>query len=177
MGEKPGEDELLVVGMILRPHGVRGAVVVEAISDFPGRFLPGSRLLLETSATFRDVVVNSSSPHKGRLLVILEGVDDRDQAERLRGCHLWISARQVDTLGEGEYWIHELIGMNVLREDGSELGRVRDIALRDVQDILTVARPDGREFQVPFVGEFVRGVDTGNRTITVRLIEGMVPGD
>lgn len=176
-GERPGEDGLLAVGVILRPHGIRGAVVVEVLSDFPGRFLSGNRLLLEMEGTFREVVVNSSSPHKGRLLVYLEGVDDRGRAERLRNCRLWIPERQADTLGEGEYWIHELVGMRVLREDGSELGLVGDIALRDAQDSITVVRPDGHEFQVPFVGEFVKCVDIGDRTITVRLIEGMVPGD
>lgn len=176
-GERPGKDGLLAVGMILRPHGIRGAVVVEVLSDFPGRFLPGSRLLLETEGTFREVVVSSSSLHKGRLLVYLEGVDDRGRAERLRNCCLWIPERQADTLGEGEYWIHELVGMRVFREDGSELGRVGDIVLRDAQDSITVVRPDRHEFQVPFVGEFVKRVDIGDRTITVRLIEGMVPGD
>jgi 16S rRNA processing protein RimM len=176
MCEKPGEDGLLAVGVILRPHGVRGAVVVKALSDFPGRYASGSRLFLETASAFREVVVSSSSPHKGLLLVEFEGVDDRDRAEGLKGCRLWIPERRADTLAEGEYWIHDLIGMRVLREDGIELGRVGEVITRDVQDLLTVDCPGVGEFQVPFVAEFIKGVDTDNRTVTVALIDGMVPG-
>ncbi|MBK5092886.1 MAG: hypothetical protein JJE48_05145, partial [Actinobacteria bacterium] len=105
--EVPGEAELLVVGRIDRPHGVRGAVIVAGMSDWPGRFSPGGRFLLEAAPSrFEDVTIRSCSSYKGRLLVSLSGIDDRDSAEVLRGCLLFIPAVEAVPLGEGEYWIH-----------------------------------------------------------------------
>lgn len=176
-GNEPGEEDLLAVGKVLGPHGIRGAVIVKVISDFPGRFHQGARLQLgDPRETLDEVVVRSSSPHKGNLLVYLDGVDDRGRAERLRGRYLWIAARQAAPLEDGEYWAHELVGMEVCSEDGCPLGEVEEFVERPLQDLLTVTVADGRTFQLPFVGEFVKRIDTARRTITVRLPQGMEPG-
>jgi len=174
----PGEAELLVVGRINRPHGVRGAVIVEGMSDWPGRFSPGGRFLLEAAPSrFEDVTVRSCSSHKGRLLVSLAGIDDRDSAEVLRGCLLFIPAVEAVPLGEGEYWIHDLIGMSVLREDGDKLGEVTEFTSGASQDLLVVEDEKKQEFEIPFVGEFIKKVDREASSITVRVIEGLVPRD
>jgi len=176
--EVPGEAELLVVGRINRPHGVRGAVIVEAISDWPGRFGPGARVLLEAAPSrFEEVTLESCSPHKGRLLVSLTGIRDRDSADALRGCLMYVPASEAVPLGEDEYWIHDLIGMSVVSEQGEKLGVVTDYISRPAQDLLIVEDENTREFEMPFVGEFVRKIDREASAITVRVIEGLVPRD
>lgn len=175
--ETPGADGLLVVGRIIRPHGIRGAVIVEAISDSPKRFSVGERLLLERRpALYRDLTVGSAARAGGRLVLSFVEVDGIDEAESLRGCHLLIPAERAAPLGEGEYWIHDIVGMDVEDEEGGVLGEVADFISGRAQDLLVVRDPGGREFQVPFVDEFVRRVDTGSSRITVRLIPGMGPG-
>ena len=176
--EVPGEAELLVVGRINRPHGVRGAAIVEGISDWPERFRPGARVLLEAAPSrFEEVTVQSCSPHKGGLLVSLSGIGDRDSAEGLQGCLLFIPANEAAPLGEDEYWIHDLIGMSVVSEEGDKLGVVTDYISGSAQDLLLVEDENRREFKMPFVGEFVKKVDREASAITVKVIEGLVPRD
>ncbi|MCJ7652627.1 MAG: ribosome maturation factor RimM [Actinobacteria bacterium] len=176
--EVPGEGELLVVGRISRPHGLRGAVIVEGISDWPERFSRGARLLLKAgSPRLEEVTIESCSPHQGRLLVSLSGLTDRESADRLRGGLLLIPAGEAVPLGEGEYWIHDLVGMSVVREEGGALGVVTGFVEGAAQDLLVVEDADKREFDIPFVGEFIKKVDREASTITVRVIEGLVPRD
>jgi 16S rRNA processing protein RimM len=174
----PGEAELLAVGRVNRPHGVRGAVIVEGMSDSPGRFSPGAHFLLEAAPSrFEEVTVRSCSAYKGRLLVSLSGIDDRDSAEGLRGCLMLIPQSEAVPLGEREYWIHDLIGMSVIREDGGKLGEVTEFISGSSQDLLVVEDENRREFAIPFVGEFIKTVDRDTLSITVRVIEGLVPRD
>jgi 16S rRNA processing protein RimM len=174
--DEPGGEELLVVGRILRPHGLRGAVIVGVESDWPERFREGAVLLLEAArGECEEVEVESASPHKGNALIYLSGVTGREEAEKLKGRNLYVRARDAAPLGDGEFWAHELVGMLVIEEDGSGLGQIDDVLCQPAQDLLVVRRPDGEEFRVPFVKEFVKGVDPAGRTVTVRVIEGMVP--
>jgi 16S rRNA processing protein RimM len=173
---EPGED-LLAVGRIMRPHGIRGALVVESLSDWPAeRFAPGARLMLQTApGRLRDITVVSGSAHKGRMLVTLEGVDDRESAEQLKGMFLMLPASEAAHLGEGEYWAHELVDMDVVDSEAGALGRVEDVLCREAQDLLMVRQAGGGEFGIPLVSEFIKGVDLQGRKITVRLPEGMAP--
>lgn len=173
--DEPGGDELLVVGRVIRPHGIRGAVIVAPESDWPERFSEGASLLMEApGGRCEHVTVESAAPHKGKLLVYLSGVGDRDTAEELKGRYLLVRARYAAPLGENEYWAHDLVGMSVVEEDGRALGEVGDVICGHAQDLLVVRGVHG-EFQVPFVGQFVKSVDTGERVIVVKVIEGMVP--
>lgn len=172
----PAGSELLAVGKILRPHGIRGALVVEPLTDWPERFVAGAKMLMETpKGELVDVTVESASLHKGRYLVTIEGTSDRDGSEALRGLFLMIRACDAAPLGEGEYWAHELVGMKVVDEAGQSLGEVAEVFCREAQDLLVVAGPDETEFGIPFVKEFVREVDMPSKTITVDLPEGMEP--
>ena len=89
--------ETVTVGRVLRPHGVRGDVAVEVLSDVPGRFEPGSSLLAaregETPARLK---VAAGRPHKGGVVVRFEGIDDRDRAEELRG--MWLEVPRSEVL-------------------------------------------------------------------------------
>jgi len=175
-GSEPPQEGLLVVGRILRPHGIRGVVVVEVISDWPERFSEGNRLLLEKRpSSYEEVTIEAAAPYRDRLLLSLSGIDSREAAETLGGCHLVIPAGAADRLEDGEYWVHELVGMNAWTESGEDLGVVTDLFSGPAQDLLTIMSPGGGEFQVPFVPEFVIAVDREARAITIRAIEGMVP--
>jgi 16S rRNA processing protein RimM len=168
-------EDLLAVGRILRPHGNRGALVVEPMSDEPGRFLAGALLLLQSEDGAAEVEVLGSSGRKGKIDVVLDGVNNREQAERLRGRLLFIEPESAVPLSQDEYWIHDLIGMSVSMQDGEMLGEVVEFREGTAQDLLVVAAEDEAEIMIPFVGEFVEFIDAGERVITVRLIPGMLP--
>jgi 16S rRNA processing protein RimM len=141
--------ERLEVGRIGKAHGLRGDVVIEAISNRDERFAPGSLLYLSGDAR----AIASSRKHQGRWLVRFEGVDDRNAAEALRGTLL--TGDVLDALPENEVWVHELIGASVHDRAGTDLGSVVAVEANPAHDILVTA--DGVLIPVVFVVEQTDG--------------------
>jgi 16S rRNA processing protein RimM len=142
----------VVVGRVVKAHGIRGEVACELLTDVPGRLDAGARILLGDQPT----TVASSRPHQGRLLVRFEGVTDRNAAELLRGREL--RAEPLDADDHDVYFVYELIGMAVRDVDGALLGTVRamvDLPDAAAYDLLEVERPDGSRWLLPAVDEYV----------------------
>ena len=100
------------MGRVLRPHGVRGEVVVQVLSDVPGRFKAGSRILgvREGAPPSDPDVVQRAAAHKSGAVVRFEGFEDRDQAEELRGLDLEVPRAEVPAAPPGTYYQYELLG-------------------------------------------------------------------
>lgn len=160
---------MLLAGEIGKPHGTAGDVYVIRISDDPHRFDPGAALTHEDG---RVLIVASSRAHRDRFLVRFEGVIDREGAEALRGA-LYIDAGEARRLDDAEYWEADLIGCEVVRADGSVVGKITDVIVRPVQDLLQVGTPAGERL-VPFVSDIVTEVDPGNRRVVVDPPAGLL---
>ena len=124
----------LEVGRIGRAHGVRGEVAVTFITNRPERHEPGALL----RAGDRTLVVESARPHQGRWLVQFVGVGDRTSAEALRGVVLTAPALAGDVLEDGEHWVHELVGADVVTVDGRALGTVTAVEANPAHDQLVL---------------------------------------
>ncbi|GAA1901736.1 ribosome maturation factor RimM [Williamsia serinedens] len=157
----------LAVGRIVKSHGVRGEVVVDVRTDDPdARFAPGTVLRgkLPRGAGERSFGVVAARDHGDRLLVRLEGVDDRTAADDLRGVLLVVDADSVDSGDDpDEFYDHEIIGVPVRTVAGDEVGTLADVLHLPGGDTLVVAVGEGdarREVLVPFVAEMVPTVTT-----------------
>ena len=169
-------DELVTVGLIATVHGIRGELVVEPLTDDPGRMAAGATVLLQApggTAVPRRIL--GARSHKNRLLILLEGVPDRTAAEALRGGRLCVREEDLPALPSGQVWLHELPGMSVVTEEGEGLGCVHRVLETGGDRRVLVVRGSRGEFLLPFVEQFVRSVDRAARRITVRLIEGFLP--
>ncbi|MGH9280712.1 MAG: ribosome maturation factor RimM [Acidimicrobiales bacterium] len=125
---------LLEVGEIVKPHGLRGEVVVRLVTNHPeARFAPGS--VLESDDGPLEVV--SGRPHQDRWLVTFRGVDDRTAAESLRHRVLRAPPFEGDDL-EGELWVHELIGAEVVDAGGVRRGVVEAVEANPASDLLVL---------------------------------------
>jgi 16S rRNA processing protein RimM len=123
---------LLEIGTIVKPHGIRGEVVVELVSNRPEeRLAPGSVL----SGDAGELRVRRARPHQRRWIVELEGVDDRTAAEALRGTVLRAEALRED----GTLWAHELVGVPVVDREGRSLGVVQALEANPASDLLVLA--------------------------------------
>jgi 16S rRNA processing protein RimM len=148
----------LVVGRVLRPHGVRGELSVQVLSDAPERFVPGAELGVGDPDGPRPpapAVVRAARLHQGRLLLSLEGVEDRDAADRFRGAWLSIPVAAARPLDRGEFWPHQLVGLAVVDRQGRERGRVADVVPGAAHDLLVVELPGGDSALVPAVAALV----------------------
>jgi 16S rRNA processing protein RimM len=173
--EPAGDDAAVLIGRIVKAHGIRGEVVVHPLSDVPGRFDAGTEVLV--GGTPRPIV--TSRPHQGRLLVAFEGVADRSAAERLRGAA--ILGAPVDLQDSETYFAHELVGLAVRHVDGRELGVVSAlIELPEAAgyDLLEVVRDDAT-WLLPAAEEFVEVVEEEDGTLVLMVDppDGLIDGE
>lgn len=165
--------ERVAVGRVLRPHGVRGEVVVEVLSDVPDRLAPGRRLRASWERKpARIVTVESSRPHKSGALVRFAGAEDRDTAEELRDALLEVDRSEVPDAPEGTYYWYQLLGCRC-RVDGQDLGEVTDL-VEDGGGLLLVVSNGGRQVPIPFVRSFLKVVDVERGRIELDLPEGLL---
>ena len=166
----------LVIGQIVRPHGIRGEVVVEVTTDDPAaRFAAGSELATTGQASApaagrsgpTALRIEAVRPHQGRLIIAFEGVVDRDGAEELRGIRLCVDSAEVGEPDDpDEFHDFQLIGLAVVDVDGAPLGEVVRVDHGPAADLLVVRLTDGREALVPFVRAIVPTVDVpGGRVV------------
>ncbi|AJZ82945.1 MULTISPECIES: ribosome maturation factor RimM [Streptomyces] len=150
----------LVVARIGRAHGIKGEVTVEVRTDEPELRLGPGAVLTTEPASAGPLTIESGRVHSGRLLLRFEGVRDRSAAEALRNT-LLIAEVDPEELPEDpeEFYDHQLIDIDVVTVDGTEVGRVSEISHLPYQDLLIVKRPDGSEVMIPFVSEFVPEID------------------
>jgi len=176
------------VGRIAAAHGLRGELAVDALSDVPDRFTPGASLLLTLPGALpgtppRPVVVTRSRPlpsrHKDRLLLSLQGIDDRTAAEGLRGALLEVTATAVPPAPEGSYYHFDLVGCRCADRRAGDLGEVVEVIEGGGGDLLRVVATtaDGeaaRELLLPFVEAYLAEVDVAGRRILWDLPEGLI---
>ncbi len=161
------------VGRVGRPHGLRGEVTVEPLTDNPARFAAGAVFGVEGDPE-RSLEVAGARDHSGRLVVAFAGYANRNVAEELRGIVLTIPAEARRDLDEDEYWPEELVGMVGLDPDGNRIGTITSVVLADAQDRIVVTTDDGRSAEVPFVAELVGDVHPSGGFLVLRLPEGLL---
>ncbi len=168
--------DLVTVGLITTVHGIRGELVVQPLTDDPGRLATGALVLLAApGAPASPRRILGSRNHQQRLLILLEGVPDRTAAEALRGGRLCVREADLPSLPPGQVWLHELPGMAVQTEEGEDLGVVHQVLETGGDRRVLVLRGPRGEVLVPFVEQFVLSIDRSARRITVRLLEGLLP--
>ena len=164
----------VVVGRITRAHGVTGEVAVLVISEVPGRFDDGATVWFEDGRT---LTVESSRPHKDRLLVRFRGVEDRAQAEALHRALLVVPESLSPELPEGSWWDHRIVGCAIETESGRALGTVREVIHTAANDVWSAVDDEGVETLVPVLKDVILDVDMNVKRIVVREIPGLTaPG-
>ena len=172
--------ELYLVGRVRRAHGIRGELVVETLTDAPDAiFAAGRRVLAGTTEgdvakDGQELRVLRSSPFKGGLIVAFEGIDDRSSAERWRDRYLLVPEEEVDPPAENEVFIHDLVGMKVVRISGEEIGQVTEVFELPQGLLIEVGRTGTKAVLLPFDDQTVKEVDTDERVIHVDPIEGLL---
>lgn len=154
--------DLVAVGRVVKPHGVRGECCVQSYAETPDLFerLGQVRLVAEGAdpARGRALTVRSGRPHQGRWLLTFEGVADRDAAEALRDMEVMIPVAGLPPLAEDELLLMDLPGLEVRLPSGDALGRIARVDTPAGQEIWVIETPQG-EVLFPAAPEFVRLVD------------------
>lgn len=172
--------EHLVVGHVTKPHGTRGEVFVWPLTDRPDAlYAPGRHLLVGTAegeleAETRALVVERTRPFKRGLLVKFEALDDRAAVEPLAQRYLLVPAGELEPLGEGEVFYHQLLGLEVVTGTGDVVGRVREVYETEPAHLLEVRADGGKEHLIPFSDRIVRKVDLEAGRLVIKPPPGLL---
>jgi len=165
-GER-GEGKVLLVGRVVKPHGVRGELVVDVRTDEPedrfavGRVLRGRMPKAPRGQADQNYTVTAARQHAGRLLLSLAEVTGREGADAVRGLLLLIDTADLTPSDDpDEFYDHELEGVPVRLVGGDDVGTVTEVLHLPGGDVLSVRTADGRDVLVPFVTEMVPTVST-----------------
>jgi 16S rRNA processing protein RimM len=170
----------LVVGRVVKAHGVTGEVVVEIRTDDPDiRFAPGTSLRGRPSRGGPEgrYVVESSREHSGRLLVRLEGVANRNAADALRSVLFVVDTEELPPIEDpDEFYDHQLEGLHVVTTTGTAVGSVAEVLHTAAGELLSV-RTDEGEVLVPFVSAIVTSVSLADQKIEIDPPDGLLELD
>lgn len=160
----------LVIGRILAPHGVKGEVETEILTDFPDRFA-----LLKTvylGEELQPVIVEGHRFKKNRVILKLAGCEDRSEARILRGKLVHVPYGEAMPLEEDEYYVYQILGLEVWTTEGEFLGVVDDILFTGSNDVYVVKNGE-QEVLIPAISDVVVEVDMDGGRIKVQLMEGL----
>lgn len=164
----------VIIGRIAAPHGIRGEVKITLETVFPERFDVGKTITLtDRKGNYQEYKIKLSRPHKEMVIVKLEGVNDRTQAELMRGLEIVIDENEVGELPSDSYFVFELIGMKMITDEGKEVGTITQVLQGGASDIYVT----DTDIMIPAVKEFVVSVDKKNRVVTIHPIPGLLPED
>lgn len=166
-----GEPVYLSVGLLRRPHGLRGELLMEVLTDFPQRLRVGTRLFV--GSEHAPVTIASIRSHNDGLLIRFRGVENPESAGKYRGKTVFVRAEDRPPLPEGEFYHHEVIGLRVVNEVGEELGTLAEILITGANEVYVVKRPDGRELLLPAIEDVVLKIDPAAGLVRVRLLPGL----
>ena len=169
------DGELIRIGEILKPHGVRGEVAARLHLDSPGCLDHLESLFLRQGGQApREYELLGLREHAGRVLFIFRGVEDRGAAEALRGRVVLIPAAHLPPLREEEIYLDQLQGCEVVLEDGSPLGRIREVLAPAGSEVWAIDTPDGREVLFPAEDSFILEADPDKGIVRIAPPPGLL---
>ncbi len=163
------QPDYLIVAQIVAPFGIKGEVKAEIWTDFPDRLADRATVLLgREDEEPRAYTLRGVRFHQGQALLTLEGCADRTAAEALRGLYVEIPAEEAAPLPAGAYYVHQIIGLDVVGLDGEVWGRVASVMQTPSNDVYIVEGERG-QFLLPALPDFVQSVDLEHRRIVADM--------
>jgi len=163
----------LRVGVITSPHGVHGEVNVFPTTDDPKRFLDLKKVYLDTKKELIECEIKSVKFFKNMVILSFTGMDDRNTIEKYRQCDLLIDREDAMELGEDEYFICDLIGLDIVDEVGEKIGVLKDVMTSAANDVYVVEKNDGEELLIPAIRDCILETSLEKKEIRVHLLPGL----
>lgn len=167
-------DDLVAIARVARPHGLRGEVAADILTDFPERFEDlGKVVVLADDQSRAELTIKAFKFQKGRVFLKFAGLDTVESVEPLRNAEICVPEDEAVELEAGEFYDWELEGCRVVTVDGTELGTVRELMRTGGTEILVVQGTE-KDYLVPFAEAICTEVDIENELITIDPPDGLL---
>ena len=167
-------EDLLQVGILSSTHGVRGEIKVFPTTDDVKRFKKNKEYILGTKNGNMDVRVESVKFFKQFVILKFEGIDTLDDILAYKGCSLYVNRAHAVKLQKDEYFIADLIGMEVFDEEDNYIGKLTDVLETGANDVYEITTEDEKTYLFPAIKECIKKVDMDNRKITAYVMPGLM---
>ena len=167
-------EQLLQVGVISSTHGVRGEVKVFPTTDDVKRFKKLKKVILDTGKEQLPLEIEGVKFFKQFVILKFRGIDNINDIEKYKGKSLLVDREHAVKLKKDEYFIADMIGMDVFTEEGELFGALKDVMETGANDVYIIEMSDGKEVLVPAIKQCILDVDIENRKMVIHLLEGLV---
>jgi 16S rRNA processing protein RimM len=166
-----GEPEYLVAGILKRPHGVHGEMLMDVVTDFPERLTPGTEVFLGQQHT--PCIIRTCRSHAHGMLLGFRGMETPEAAAVFRSQPVYVLSANQPCLPEGQYYHHELLGSTVVDENSRSIGALVEILRTGANDVYIIKDVSGRELLLPVIAGVILEIDPRQRLIRVRIPDGL----
>ncbi len=167
--------ELLQVGVVTKTHGLAGEVRVYPTTDDPNRFKKLKEVLLETKSGMQTMQIEHVKFFKNLVILKFRGLDKIEDVEGFRDCGIFVTRENAVPLEEDEYFIADLIGMQVYQDSwDNPFGELTDVLQTGANDVYEVSLPDGRQVLIPAIHSCILQVDTEKNAMLIHLLKGLL---
>lgn len=164
----------LKVGVVTSVHGIKGEVKVFPTTDDSRRFKKLKQVYLDTGKEMLPLEIEGVKFFKQMVILKFKGYENPNDVMKFRQKELWIDRKDAVRLSKDEYFIADLIDMEVCDEEGKLIGTLKDVISTGANDVYAVETPEGREVLFPAIRQCVLDVDTEARKMTVHVMEGLL---
>lgn len=164
----------LKVGVVTSVHGIKGEVKVFPTTDDSRRFKKLKHVYLDTGKELLSLEIEGVKFFKQMVILKFKGYENPDDVMKFRQKELWIDRKDAVRLSKDEYFIADLIDMEVCDEEGKLIGTLKDVISTGANDVYAVETPEGKEVLFPAIRQCVLDVDTEARKMTVHVMEGLL---
>lgn len=167
-------EDMLQVGVITQTHGVRGEVKVFPTTDDVNRFKKLKQAILDTGKETMPLEIQSVKFFKQFVILKFKGIDNINDIEKYKRCSLYVTREHAVPLEEDEYFIADMIGMEVCTEDGNIFGTLKDVIETGANDVYVIENAEHGEVLVPAIKECIRSVDIEKGQMMIHLMDGLI---
>ncbi len=166
-------EEFFRIGVITSTHGLKGEVKVFPTTDDVNRFKKLKKCILRTPKGDMEVEKNSCKFFKNMVILSFKEFKDINEIEKYKNCELYVKREDAMPLDEDEFYIADVIGMEVWEED-KKLGELYDVIQTGANDVFSIKLLDGKELLIPVIKQCVIDIDYEARRVNVKLMKGML---
>ena len=167
-------EDMLQVGVITQTHGVRGEVKVFPTTDDVNRFKKLKQVILDTGKETMPLEIQSVKFFKQFVILKFKGIDNINDIEKYKRFSLYVTREHAVALEEDEYFIADMIGMEVCTEDGNIFGTLKDVIETGANDVYVIENAEHGEVLVPAIKECIRSVDIEKGQMMIHLMDGLI---
>ncbi len=162
------------IGQIVNTFGVKGLLKVKPFTDEAERFEELKKVYICKKEKLEEVEIEEVKYHKDMVLLKVKGIDDMNEAEKVKGLYLKIDRKNAKKLPENTYFIADLLGLDVYSDEGEYLGKVDDIYSTGANDVYVIKDEMGKQLLLPGISDVIKEIDLENEKIVVHLLKGLI---